>query len=102
MARTKGECVCVCVCVCVCLCVCAPVHTSRLWFVFLSSVFFFFSLLMCLPAIPGVWFLTSDFVKWEVSGEGLPNDALFTSQDCNAWNISWAKVLITCVCVLVE
>eukprot|EP00043_Microstomoeca_roanoka_P007652 m.73780 g.73780 ORF g.73780 m.73780 type:complete len:83 (-) comp13914_c0_seq7:127-375(-) len=36
---------------------------------------------------------TKDFVSWVVNGSGLPNDALFTSLDCNAWNISWAQVL---------
>eukprot|EP00035_Acanthoeca_spectabilis_P001937 m.83830 g.83830 ORF g.83830 m.83830 type:complete len:470 (+) comp11244_c0_seq2:30-1439(+) len=34
---------------------------------------------------------TADFVTWNVIGEGLPNDAIFSSLDCNDWNVSWAK-----------
>lgn len=37
---------------------------------------------------------TLDFVTWEVAGAGLPGDAIFTSLDCNVWNISWAKVSV--------
>lgn len=33
---------------------------------------------------------TQDFVHWLTAGTNLPGDALFTSVDCNAWNISWA------------
>jgi hypothetical protein len=33
---------------------------------------------------------TRDWVNWLTAGESLPNDAIFTKLDCNAWNISWA------------
>jgi hypothetical protein len=33
---------------------------------------------------------TRDFVTWEVSGYRLPDDAIFSSIDCNNWNIPWA------------
>ena len=38
---------------------------------------------------------TKDFVKWETYGDGLPNDAIFTKNDCNNWNVSWSNG--TCV-----
>ena len=38
---------------------------------------------------------TKDFKVWEVSGNGLPNDAIFGQVDCNKWNIEWAEG--TCV-----
>lgn len=34
---------------------------------------------------------TRDFVTWLVTGAGLPGDAMFSSLDCNSWNISWAS-----------
>jgi hypothetical protein len=34
---------------------------------------------------------TKDFVIWNVSGYRLPNDAIFSSVDCNPWNIAWAQ-----------
>lgn len=33
---------------------------------------------------------TPDFVNWEVSGDGLPDDVIFSAADCNRWNVSWA------------
>lgn len=33
---------------------------------------------------------TPDFVSWQTTGAGLPNDAIFSSADCAAWNVSWA------------
>jgi hypothetical protein len=32
---------------------------------------------------------TRDFVTYDVAGYELPNDALFSSVDCNGWNITW-------------
>ncbi|CAF5215411.1 unnamed protein product, partial [Rotaria magnacalcarata] len=32
---------------------------------------------------------TRDFVNYDVAGYDLPNDALFSSLDCNGWNITW-------------
>ncbi|MDD4976197.1 MAG: hypothetical protein PHY93_17705 [Bacteriovorax sp.] len=32
---------------------------------------------------------TTNFVTWETSGAGLPNDAMLTSQDCNSWDANW-------------
>eukprot|EP01012_Entosiphon_sulcatum_P036782 TRINITY_DN4698_c0_g1_i2.p1 TRINITY_DN4698_c0_g1~~TRINITY_DN4698_c0_g1_i2.p1 ORF type:complete len:385 (+),score=32.69 TRINITY_DN4698_c0_g1_i2:22-1176(+) len=32
---------------------------------------------------------TRDFVSWETSGAGLPGDAMFASQDCDPWNVTW-------------
>lgn len=34
---------------------------------------------------------TRDFVTWLVTGAGLPGDAIFTSLDCNKWDVSWAS-----------
>ena len=34
---------------------------------------------------------THDFLTWFVEGSNLPGDAIFSSIDCNRWNISWAK-----------
>lgn len=34
---------------------------------------------------------TKDFVTWTTTGPEVPGDAIFTSTDCNSWNISWAK-----------
>ena len=45
--------------------------------------------------------LFADFVRWSVTGGLLPGDAIFSSVDCNPWNISWAKVNAICVCVCV-
>ena len=33
---------------------------------------------------------TADFVTWRVDGAGLPGDAIFSSEDCAGWNVSWA------------
>eukprot|EP01116_Phalansterium_solitarium_P006220 TRINITY_DN18525_c0_g1_i1.p1 TRINITY_DN18525_c0_g1~~TRINITY_DN18525_c0_g1_i1.p1 ORF type:complete len:544 (+),score=170.09 TRINITY_DN18525_c0_g1_i1:155-1786(+) len=33
---------------------------------------------------------TRDFVTWKVDGFDLPDDAIFSSTDCNPWNITWA------------
>ena len=38
---------------------------------------------------------TKDFVNWRVTGSDLPDDAIFSYQDCNKWNVSWANN--TCV-----
>ncbi|CAF1220063.1 unnamed protein product [Rotaria sordida] len=32
---------------------------------------------------------TRDFVNYDVAGYDLPNDAIFSSLDCNEWNITW-------------
>ena len=32
---------------------------------------------------------TSDFVHWDVTGAGLPGDAMFSSIDCDAWDVPW-------------
>jgi hypothetical protein len=34
---------------------------------------------------------TSDFVTWSTSGGDLPGDAIFSPDDCNKWNMPWAK-----------
>jgi hypothetical protein len=33
---------------------------------------------------------TLDFVQWEVNGGGLPGDVIFSSEDCNGWNVPWS------------
>jgi hypothetical protein len=33
---------------------------------------------------------TADWTNWLVAGAGLPGDALFTSLDCDQWDIAWA------------
>ena len=33
---------------------------------------------------------TPDFHTWTTSGNGLPNDAIWSSRDCQGWNISWS------------
>jgi hypothetical protein len=32
---------------------------------------------------------TRDFHTWTTSGSGLPNDAIWSSKDCQAWNVQW-------------
>jgi hypothetical protein len=32
---------------------------------------------------------TRDFHTWITSGNGLPNDAIWSSKDCQAWNVQW-------------
>jgi hypothetical protein len=32
---------------------------------------------------------TRDFHTWITSGKGLPNDAIWSSKDCQAWNVQW-------------
>jgi len=32
---------------------------------------------------------TSDFHTWMTSGNGLPNDAIWSSRDCQSWNVQW-------------
>lgn len=34
---------------------------------------------------------TPDFVTWFTSGGDLPGDAIFSPDDCNKWNMPWAK-----------
>ncbi|CAF1186692.1 unnamed protein product [Didymodactylos carnosus] len=33
---------------------------------------------------------TRDFVNYDVAGYDLPDDAIFSSLDCNGWNITWS------------
>lgn len=33
---------------------------------------------------------TPDFVNWYTRGPRLPGDAIFSSADCNGWNVQWA------------
>jgi hypothetical protein len=33
---------------------------------------------------------TSDFHTWTTAGSGLPNDAMWSSRDCQAWNVQWS------------
>lgn len=33
---------------------------------------------------------TKDFEQWDVTGGGLPGDAIFAAADCQPWNVSWA------------
>jgi len=33
---------------------------------------------------------TQNWIDWLTAGAGLPGDTMFSSLDCNVWNISWA------------
>ena len=33
---------------------------------------------------------TPNFVAWNTTGAGLPNDAIFAAADCASWNVPWA------------
>jgi hypothetical protein len=33
---------------------------------------------------------TNDWLNWDTAGGGLPNDAIFSKDDCNQWNMPWA------------
>ena len=35
--------------------------------------------------------VTPDFHTWITSGNGLPNDAIWSSKDCQSWSVSWSS-----------